>query len=327
MEVENERSHIDEVGSPASTPIAFTPPGEFGAKSSSEQSSQTLFLVRWKSIIQPKFVPLLSALSQTVAARSLLLSQVRQPGLLLGAGAREITIFSLDQGGRSRHEEICRAYPVDFSLMIGVYTVCHPVAIYYSQIYTFLPVLMEGKQMLKAEDVCLLGSPSLEQFHQQCHTDGLPLNLVGPMSKVWENGDVQVVQYPCNLPENVYPMDRMPKDIIPGDLGELVFLPVYDAEPGSSTQGILAVIELMIRRRTSDAMIVATLISTVAEIMGSLGLSLSAPESKSYSRNRCDMRNVSSFQSNNRMWEDSFDVQQRTGQGMCRTISHRNLTD
>lgn len=269
MEVDTERLPIDEVGSPASTPIAFAPPAEFGAKSSSQQDSQTQFLLRWKSIIQPKFVPLLSALSQTVAARSLLLSQI----------------------------------------------------------YTFLPVLMEGKQMLKAEDVCLLGSTSLEQFHQECHADGLPLNLVGPMSKVWENGDVQVVQYPSNLPENVYPMDRMPKDIIPGDLGELVFLPVYDTEPGSSTQGILAVIELMIRRRTSDAMIVATLISTVAEILGSLGLSLSAPESKPISSNRCDMRNVSSFQSNNHMWENSFDVQQRTGQGMCRTVSHRNLAD
>lgn len=269
MEVDAERLSIDEVYPPASTPIAFTPPSEFGAKSSSEQNSQTQFLVRWKGIIQPKFVPLLSTLSQKVAARSLLLSQI----------------------------------------------------------YTFLPVLMEGKQMLKAEDVCLLGSTSLEQFHQQCHADGLPLNLVGPMSKVWENGDVQVVQYPSNLPENVYPMDRMPKDIILEDLGELVFLPVYDAEPDSSTKGILAVIELMIRRRTSDAMIVATLISTVAEIMESLGLSLSAPESKPNFRSRCDMRNVSSFQSNNNMWENGFDLQQRTGQGMCRTISQRNLTD
>lgn len=77
MEVDAERLSIDEVYPPASTPIAFTPPSEFGAKSSSEQNSQTQFLVRWKGIIQPKFVPLLSALSQKVAARSLLLSQVR----------------------------------------------------------------------------------------------------------------------------------------------------------------------------------------------------------------------------------------------------------
>ena len=83
MEVDAERLSIDEVYPPASTPIAFTPPTEFGEKSSSEQNSQTQFLVRWKGIIQPKFVPLLSALSQTVAARSLLLSQVRRNHLAL----------------------------------------------------------------------------------------------------------------------------------------------------------------------------------------------------------------------------------------------------
>ena len=33
------------------------------------------------------------------------------------------------------------------------------------QVFTYLPVLTEGKQLLKAEAVCLLGNPALEGFH------------------------------------------------------------------------------------------------------------------------------------------------------------------
>ena len=63
-----------------------------------------------------------------------------------------------------------------------------------AQVWTYLPVLTEGKQLLKAESVHLIGEESLQDFHDQCHTEGVPLSRLGPMGKVWESGVVQVVQ-------------------------------------------------------------------------------------------------------------------------------------
>lgn len=179
-------------------------------------------------------------------------------------------------------------------------------------------MLREGKQKLQSENICLLGAQVLDEFHQQCFKDGISLDHVGPMGKVWENGDVQVIQYPSNLPRNSYPMDRFPGDAIV-HLGEIVFLPVYDGKPNSSTQGIVAVIELMLNRNATDAMIVATIISTLAAIMQDLGLSLSAPSSPATPQVDMAIDRSNSFVSNNAAWGGSRE------RGMSRTASQRRL--
>lgn len=143
------------------------------------------------------------------------------------------------------------------------------------------------------------------------------------MGKVWENGDVQVVQYPSNLPTNVYPMDRLPQDIIPC-LGELVFLPVYDGQHGSPTQGIVAVIELIISRKATDGMVVATVISTIASIMEDVGLSLSSPEVRGTLQSDVAMHKVTSYQSNNAAWLGTK-KNVSASPGMSRTVSQRTL--
>lgn len=247
----------------ASAPCA--PPTSDTGSCSGSGSDLGSFLTSWKANIQPKFIPLLSALSQTDAARNLLLCQI----------------------------------------------------------YTYLPVLTQGKQTLQSENICLLGTRVLDEFHQDCHSSGIPLDLIGPMGKVWENGDVQVVQYPANLPTNVYPMDRFPQNAVPV-LGELVFLPLYDSKPNSSTQGIVGVIELMLNKNTTDAMVVATMISTIATIMHDLGLSLSAPSTAPSS---CDsasttMERTGSLVSNNSAWKASS----KEKVGMSRRASQHNLT-
>lgn len=175
--------------------------------------------------------------------------------------------------------------------------------------------------MLQSESTCLLGTQVLDGFHQLCHKAGVALDLIGPMGKVWENGDVQVVQYPANLPNNVYPMDRFPADAI-SLLGEIVFLPLYDSTPNSPTQGIVGVIELMLTKKATDDMVVATMISTIASILPDLGLSLSAPITKPSS---CDssstMERTGSLVSNDSTWKTS-DLENK---GMSRRPSQRRL--
>lgn len=175
--------------------------------------------------------------------------------------------------------------------------------------------------MLQSENTCLLGTQLLNEFHQDCHSAGIPLDLIGPMGKVWENGDVQVVQYPANLPTNVYPMDRFPADAV-SMLGEIVFLPLYDSQPNSSTQGIVGVIELMLTKKTTDAMVVATMISTIASIMPDLGLSLCAPVAEPSS---CDsastMERSGSLVSNDSAWKASS----LENKGMSRRASQHKL--
>jgi hypothetical protein len=181
-------------------------------------------------------------------------------------------------------------------------------------------VLTLGKQMLQSEDVCLLGTQTLDEFHKACHRDGIALDRVGPMGKVWENGDVQVVQYASNLSKNAYPMDRLPMEAI-AMIGEIVFLPVYDAAINSPTQGIVAVIELILSRNTNDGMIVATMISTLGEIMQELGLSLSAPMSEKQGNNSNELNKSNSYVCNNNTeWNTSI-----PGKGMSRTVSKQFL--
>jgi hypothetical protein len=268
----------------ASAPCA--PPTSDTGSCSGSGSDLGSFLTSWKANIQPKFIPLLSALSQTDAARNLLLCQVCCCSMFLLASFNQLVTQSL-------------------------------------QIYTYLPVLTQGKQTLQSENICLLGTRVLDEFHQDCHSSGIPLDLIGPMGKVWENGDVQVVQYPANLPTNVYPMDRFPQNAVPV-LGELVFLPLYDSKPNSSTQGIVGVIELMLNKNTTDAMVVATMISTIATIMHDLGLSLSTPSTAPSS---CDsasttMERTGSLVSNNSAWKASS----KEKVGMSRRASQHNLT-
>ena len=150
-------------------------------------------------------------------------------------------------------------------------------AILSCQIFSYLPVLERGVQALQAEDACLMASRGLEQFHSRCHTEGIALDAIGggPMGKVWENGDVQVVQYPDNLPTSVYPLDRFPGDLL-GALGEVVYIPVYDGESGP-TPGIVAVVECMLNRNHATDMVVAKVISALGDILRDIGLSLHPP--------------------------------------------------
>lgn len=278
---------VDSQTLPPSTPCA--PPTSNACNTGSCSGSGSdldTFLTSWKATIQPKFIPLLTALSRMEAARNLLLCQV------------------------------CCCVVVCSCCQIRC--IIQRIRV---QIYTYLPVLTQGKQTLQSESICLLGTRSLDEFHQSCHRSGIPLDLIGPMGKVWENGDVQVVQYPENLPTNVYPMDRFPADAI-SILGEIVFLPLYDSQPNSSTQGIVGVIELMLNKKTTDAMVVATMISTIASIMHDLGLSLSAP---SQAPSSCDSANTiersRSLVSNNSAWK----ANSLENKGMSRRASQHKL--
>lgn len=96
------------------------------------------------------------------------------------------------------------------------------------------------------------------------------------MGKVWESGVVQVVQQADNLPTDSHPVDRLPGPVA-RVIGEIVYLPVYDAIPGSATQGVVAAVELMTHPQGTDVMVVANTISCMSEIMASLGLALSIP--------------------------------------------------
>lgn len=196
-------------------------------------------------------------------------------------------------------------------------------------------MLTEGKQLLKAEAVCLLGNPSLQEFHQQCVADGVPLTHLGPMGKVWESGVVQVVQNAVNLSAEVHPLNRLPaKDSV---VGEVVYLPVYDAMPGSTTQGVVAAVELMMNSRSLDVMVVANIISAASNIMQALGLALCNPQqpaqqaptqeklesSRRTAPSSVDMRRETSYQTNNNAWGEARSY--GSGGGLARTASVRAL--
>jgi hypothetical protein len=176
--------------------------------------------------------------------------------------------------------------------------------------------LTEGKQLLKAEALCLLGNPALQDFHIACCHQGLPLTQLGPMGKVWESGVVQVVQHAGNLPTDVHPLNILPPALATAAIDEIVYLPVYDSAPGTTVQGVVATLELMVSPRSMDVMVVANLISTVAETMGHLGLALSNPLQSNTSNQPSDgkgmarkggpsdsgMKQGSSYENNNQAW-------------------------
>ena len=53
-----------------------------------------------------------------------------------------------------------------------------PALLTVLQIWTYLPVLTEGRQILKAEQLCLLGDPELQQFHAGCCQEGVTVRWV-----------------------------------------------------------------------------------------------------------------------------------------------------
>lgn len=151
---------------------------------------------------------------------------------------------------------------------------CLPTVV---QVFTYLPVLMEGTQLLKAEPLCVLGSPALEEYHHLCCNQGVPLSVLGPMSKVWQHGAVQIIQAANSLPTNIHPLNRMSPQAASSLVAEIIYLPVYDAIVGeSATQGVVAAIEIMISPQNVDVMIVANVISTVSQVMEGLNLALNS---------------------------------------------------
>ncbi|KAG7672992.1 hypothetical protein Ndes2526B_g08481 [Nannochloris sp. 'desiccata'] len=224
---------------------------------------------------------------------------------------------------------------------LGSHEVAKSLAL--AQIITYLPVLTEGKQLLKAEALCLLGNPALQDFHVACCHQGLPLTQLGPMGKVWESGVVQVVQHAGNLPTDAHPLNILPPELATAAIDEIVYLPVYDSAPGTTVQGVVAALELMVSPRSMDVMVVANLISTVAETMGQLGLALSNPVQAQHTSNQpsdgrgmarkrdpydSGMKQGSSYENNNHAWTTGTSVRSFNsgGGGMGqRTMSVRTM--
>lgn len=157
--------------------------------------------------------------------------------------------------------------------MLGSQSVARNLAL--AQVWTYLPVLTQGKQMLSVQQVCLLGDAEFSGFHSKCYYEGVLLSELGPMGKVWESGAVHVVQDAENLACDAHPCNKM-TDALSERAGEITYIPVYDST--GSAQGIVAVLELVVSRRSDDVMVVANIISCVAELMGALQLSLSNPK-------------------------------------------------
>lgn len=209
-----------------------------------------------------------------------------------------------------------------------------------AQIITYLPVLTEGKQLLKAEALCLLGNPILQDFHVACCHQGLPLTQLGPMGKVWESGVVQIVQHSGNLSTDTHPLNLMLPSVAESAVDEILYLPVYDDAPGTPVQGVVAVLELMVNPRSTDVMVVANLISTVSDIMGNLGLAISNPAQQAHQHSggkgiarksapaEVGMRSGSSYEANNQAWATTASASDRSmgsGGGLARTASMRVL--
>eukprot|EP00887_Chlorella_sp_A99_P006059 scaffold22.g6059.t1 len=147
-----------------------------------------------------------------------------------------------------------------------------------AQVWTYVPVLLEGRQVLKAERACLLGVPSLAPFHAACAEQGVTASALGPMGKVWEAGHVMVVQDVGNLSPDGHPLARLGAGGLglARHVGELVYMPVY--ERGSRVfSGVVAVLEVMMAAASHDYMVVANVISCISSLLESLGLSISNP--------------------------------------------------
>lgn len=94
---------------------------------------QLAFLQTWRESIQPRLSQLLALLGNQEVAKNLALAQV-----------------SLLQ-----YNDLPSS------------TTSHTLNFTPLQIFTYLPVLTEGRQYLAAEPICLLGNPALQDFHNQ----------------------------------------------------------------------------------------------------------------------------------------------------------------
>ena len=313
------------------------------------------FLQGWKSHIAPRLQQLLVALQTEEVATSLAIAQVRQPAALpprgqgccrSGRGAAcdgssgllhpcrcpaacaasaAVRSWAVPRSWRwacSPHDgRRASAPPVLARLGPGAHSSdpCSPPPP-PPQVWTYLPVLTEGRQVLKAEQLCLLGDAELQAFHGGCAHEGVTVGQLGPMGKVWESGAVQVVQCVGSLADDSHPRNRLP-GALSGRIGECVYVPVYDSTgtgsgercccgwqpaaaaeaaaawvqsaaphlaqppcpfalvrlPHAVSQGVLAVVELLIRAGAADYMIVANAISCLCALLEPLQLSLSNP--------------------------------------------------
>ncbi|GAB4822878.1 hypothetical protein N2152v2_009924 [Parachlorella kessleri] len=143
------------------------------------------------------------------------------------------------------------------------------------QVWTYLPVLVEGRQLLKADKLCLLGEERLGAFHRGCSEQGVPVNLVGPMGKAWEAGVVKVVQSMENLSRETHPCNRLQGEA-EQHVSEVIYIPIFDRGPCAAA-GVVAVMELLISSQAHDYMVVANAISCCGHLLDALQLSLTNP--------------------------------------------------
>lgn len=133
---------------------------------------------------------------------------------------------------------------------------------------------------------------------------------------------MHVVQAAENLAADAHPLNRLSEGGLVNAVAEIIYLPIYDASPVSPAQGVVAAMELMIKPRTVDVMIVASVITAVGEAMDSLGLALSStlqgmPSGRGLRADR-------SFDVNNGAWA-SPRTTSSFGGGLSRTASVRTL--
>lgn len=89
------------------------------------------------------------------------------------------------------------------------------------QVWTYIPVLLEGRQVLKAEAAALVGDPALAPFHATCAQQGCAVAALGPMGKVWEQGVIKVIQSPANLAPEAHPLHLLAPAGLQQHVGEV----------------------------------------------------------------------------------------------------------
>lgn len=195
-----------------------------------------------------------------------------------------------------------------------------------AQVWTYIPVLLEGRQVLKAEAAsALLGDPALAPFHLACVTQGCAVSTLGPMGKVWEQGVVKVIQSPSELQLDSHPLKLLAVSGLQELVGEVVYIPVY--EPGSRVSGgVVAVVELIFRSAGADAMAVANAISTLCRLMRTLQLSLSNPAvAAAPTAKRIGSGGTGTAPSSPQQAQPS--LARTMSQGLVRTASRRSLAE
>jgi hypothetical protein len=109
----------------------------------------------------------------------------------------------------------------------------------------------------------------------------------GMPGRVLRSGCVQVVQNLRIIPAVLHPRCRLP-DALAGEVGEVVYVPVYDTQRPHA--GPVAVLEALLSARASDSMMVASFISVAGSVLASLQLSLSNPLPQPVCRSKLEGR-------------------------------------